>query len=49
MAVGSASDRTGRLEVRPEEHAALRQLARCLAGETHAGLLDAATCLEVVR
>lgn len=35
--------------VRPEEHAALRQLARCLAGETHAGLLEAACLLDVVR
>ncbi|KAL4437126.1 hypothetical protein ABPG75_004265 [Micractinium tetrahymenae] len=35
--------------VRPEEHAALRQLVRCLAGETHAGLLDAVCCLDVVR
>ncbi len=35
--------------VRPEEHAALRQLVRCLAGETHAGLLEAACLLDVVR
>lgn len=35
--------------VRPEEHAALRQLVRCLAGQTHVGLLDAACCLDVVR
>jgi hypothetical protein len=37
------------LGVAPEEHAALQQLVRCLAGETHAGLLEATQLLDVTR
>lgn len=32
-----------------EEHAALQQLVGCLAGETHAGLLEATQLLDVLR
>lgn len=35
--------------VAPEEHAALRQLVRCLSGRTHAGLLEATLLLDVAR
>ena len=32
-----------------EEHAALQQLVHCLAGHTHAGLLEATQLLDVTR
>jgi hypothetical protein len=35
--------------VAAEEHAALQQLVACLAGETHAGLLEAMQLLDVLR
>lgn len=32
-----------------DEHAALQQLVNCLAGKTHAGLLEATQLLDVTR